>query len=909
MNLVNRENKCHTIWAFGITSIMEPPDTIDLTPVRDMFPHIEDNVFTTLKKAQIDLLIGLDYYSLHPDGGQGRNVVGNFRALHSQFSTGWVFGGSHPSLKLSATQFSGSAQLFFRCARVDVKPVFNSIKAVSLNFMEQENLGVLPARRCNGCLSCKDCKDSTLVFSRKEQDELQMLETNVEIIDNKVHVSYPFIRSPNCLLDNRERAIQMATKMAARLEKKGQLDKYSAELQKYIDRGVIVKISQDEKDSWKGPLNYIIHHGVEKDSATTPLRIVTNSSLKNGKYSLNDCLPKGPNSLNSMYDIMMRFRCYQTGLVYDLSKAYNTMQTGLVEKHLRRLVWRFNDDEPWTDYGFTCVAFGDRPAAAQLELAKKKSAQAGNNVDPITANKLIKDSFVDDGITGGSLQEVREMKGARDDNGKYTGTVQEILDYGGFQVKVMVASGDNDDQDLEMISNKVLGYGWNARTDEMKVNFPINLANKIRKKKQQPDVTVETLHLLSDTKLTKRICLGVTNTFVDFMGIAAPFVLNFKLLMKAIFDTKEISWNDQIPPNQLTSWTSLLTDTVKSHGLTFPRCSRPANALDLPPKLVTFTDGSYSAYAAAVYILWQTECQHLSTEECNGDFVAHLLTAKSKVTPLSGLSVPRSECNGLVLGTRLTLTVARALSQQESIKPSSAVVLTDSECVISALEKSTSALKPYFLNRISEIHDNLSELSQICSTEEVHHIAGELNIADLATQPGVSLNEIGSDSLWQTGPSFLCSRRELWPITREFIRRELPEEEIKTKQVIMFANVRTSLLQELRPSHCRAVESILTYSNSLPKVKSILARVFRGWESDKSLEVVSKCPTATELVNAEKVVLLTAMTQTYQAVQDNKLDSLMPMRDGPLIVTCGRLGEESMSNLLGKSALPILMPD
>ena len=87
-----------------------------------------------------------------------------------------------------------------------------------------------------------------------------------------------------------------------------------------------------------------------------------------------------------------------------------------------------------------------------------------------------------------------------------------------------------------------------------------------------------------------------------------------------------------------------------SGSLVFPRCSKPSNALDKGPKLVTFCDGALPAFAAAVYIVWETVCEHYSTQ-CDGDFVERLLTAKSRVTLLSGLSIPRSECNAVVLGS------------------------------------------------------------------------------------------------------------------------------------------------------------------------------------------------------------------------------------------------------------------
>ena len=65
--------------------------------------------------------------------------------------------------------------------------------------------------------------------------------------------------------------------------KDGQLDNYNQELQSYIDRSVLVPISDKDIQAWKeqgGYSNYIGHHGVEKDaSTTTPLRLVANSVL------------------------------------------------------------------------------------------------------------------------------------------------------------------------------------------------------------------------------------------------------------------------------------------------------------------------------------------------------------------------------------------------------------------------------------------------------------------------------------------------------------------------------------------------------------------------------------------------------------------------------------------------------
>ena len=97
-------------------------------------------------------------------------------------------------------------------------------------------------------------------------------------------------------------------------------------------------MSQEEMDKWTGPVSYCSHHAVYKpDSTTTPLRVVMNSSLKNNTCGLspNQCQMKGPNALNSLLEVLIRWRTYDVALVMDLRKAYQSLHTGPVEKNVR----------------------------------------------------------------------------------------------------------------------------------------------------------------------------------------------------------------------------------------------------------------------------------------------------------------------------------------------------------------------------------------------------------------------------------------------------------------------------------------------------------------------------------------------------------------------------------------------
>ena len=65
---------------------------------------------------------------------------------------------------------------------------------------------------------------------------------------------------------------------------------------------------------------------------------------------------------------------------------------------------------------------------------------------------------------------------------------------------------------------------------------------------------------------------------------------------------------------------------------------------------------------------------------------------------------------------------------------------------------------------------------------------------------------------------------------------------------------------------------------------------------------------AKHLKQAEQLILLSAMPLTAAALYEEKLDSLCPQKEGHIITTTGRLGEKSLSRLLGVASLPILLP-
>ena len=94
-------------------------------------------------------------------------------------------------------------------------------------------------------------------------------------------------------------------------------------------------------------------------------------------------------------------------------------------------------------------------------------------VNSAAAEKLINDSYVDDGYTGGTLHEVEEMMCEKVDSKgsvSYKSFIPHILAKAGFSVKVMVKSGKNPQAYREKMGGMVLGHEWNSDSDI--ISFP-----------------------------------------------------------------------------------------------------------------------------------------------------------------------------------------------------------------------------------------------------------------------------------------------------------------------------------------------------------------------------------------------------------------------------------------------------
>ena len=150
------------------------------------------------------------------------------------------------------------------------------------DFFECEGLGVEPPRRCGNCRKCKECSFRAHQLSQQEQYQYHVMESKVryDSAEKQFRVEYAFQEDPNILSKNKNQVIKIAEREEKKLEKECLLSAFNTEFDKMIGYGALVEIFQEEIDSWEGAEHYVsLQHVLKEDSPTTPLRIVSNSSL------------------------------------------------------------------------------------------------------------------------------------------------------------------------------------------------------------------------------------------------------------------------------------------------------------------------------------------------------------------------------------------------------------------------------------------------------------------------------------------------------------------------------------------------------------------------------------------------------------------------------------------------------
>ena len=742
------EGKSTKLLVYSLDRITGPLSPLDKDTIQGLFPDFDAEALMRQSNT-VDLLIGTDYFGLHPKQEVAR-VGENLSIMRGELGICLV--GTHPDLR-EGTKVSGSVPRRLNGSYSRVGTNFVALQGVHeafrnpQSFIAGEELGTECVPKCGAC-RCGKCPIPGHSLSFKEEQELHMIRSNLTYCeDRKCWVtSYPWLKDPDNLPNNFASALAtLKSTEKSLLKDPAWAPSYKEQIDDMVSRKAARKLTPDEVNEWRGPVFYVSHLAVANaKSKSTPVRIVFNSSQTYRGVSLNSCLAKGPDSYaNSLLGVLLRWRENEVAIVGDIRKMFHSVFLEPLEQHCHRFLWRDLDTQRKPDtYVMERVNMGDRPAPAIATEALFKTADLCKDDLPRAAEFIQKSSYVDDLIDSVETMDVAVNSIARD--------TEKILAAGGFEVKNWQLSGHKGPLHARANELKgseehtgVLGVMWHPSKDTITHAVTLNFSAKKHGAHTGPDLRHDQIPESLPVHLSRRQVLQQVMGIYDPMGIASPFTLLAKVYLRETWQLK-LDWDDPLPAYLYNKWREFFSAMFDLEKLQYPRCLRPEDAVG-NPWLVILSDGSDTAYGCAAYARWQTE---------DGNAKLRLIMAKSRIAPVDRVSTPRMELNGAVLSKR-----CRAVIEKEMRYTFDRVLhLIDSETVLNMLHKTSCRFKVYEGVRIGEIqaaaHGDMSEWAWI-STQD--------NTADWLTR-GRSPKELDADSDWFCGPAMLRKPFQQWNI-------------------------------------------------------------------------------------------------------------------------------------------------
>ncbi len=629
-----------------------------------------------------------------------------------------------------------------------------------LEWLKWDSIGAACDPTCGGC-RCGKCTPGGKEMSLADEKELEIIKAGLTFREKDAHsdqphwdAKYPWKENPASLPNNRK-AVEATFLRAEKRLMKDPLWKeaYMKQVHEMVGRGAAVKLTKEVMDSWNGAVWWVSHlTAPNPHSVTTPVRLVWNSSQEFGGVSMNSILLKGPDVLNPIRAVLLRFREGEHAAIGDITKMYNSVWLEEQEVHVHRFLWRDSPEDEIEDYAVVRVNMGDKPAGCIAQVAMRETAMLPQFSDMKEERRVIdEDSYVDDLLTSHNdphcLNEI--LRG-----------VEYILKAGGFYLKPWVRSGQSGRRDgteskpvtltlpnqLREEDNKALGVGYLVQEDELFVMVSINFSRRKKKMRTETDLTEGEVEVKTPNPLTRRVLLSQIAGLYDPIGLVTPVKQKGVILVRRAFQeagklTKD-TWDEPLSDELRGKAIELFKEYARLSRITFRRSLTPSDWKGKPWG-ITFSDGSCESYGAVLYLRWET----------SDGVVTRLVESKAKLTPLNqkGDAVKAEVC-GAVFATRLKGYVLK----HGRLDVEKWFHFIDSQTVLGAIQKESYGFQTFFANRVGEIQ-------KAGPVTDWWWIPGEINIADLVTR-GCSPELLGENSVWQKGPEFLSSPVEDWPI-------------------------------------------------------------------------------------------------------------------------------------------------
>lgn len=560
-------------------------------------------------------------------------------------------------------------------------------------------------------------------LSRREQADLEFLSLNTtELPSGRLQLPM-LINGTGPLPASESQARRRLTLLHKRLDNDQHLRQlYANGIILDERKGYIRKLSSTEAAALRMRIhNFIPHFPVFHPDKPEKCRRVLDAAAKNSGVSLNSRLNTGPNLLNTLVGIILRFRVGKFAINADIVEMFSQIIVPTAQQDLLAFLWSAEPTAEPNVYVNTRHIFGARCSPAIANFAVRQAARkGGQDIHNIVASSFYMDDFYyssdDEQQVITTAQSVASTLAAAGFHlEKWMSNSTRILEAWPQQLRATAAKEFVDNPNNPHQTIKALGITWDVHQDSL------TFATR-----QQPHAVANVTEVLS----------MLASTF-DPPGLIAPFVLKGKLIFQRLWLSVQ-DWKKALTPTQQTAWAEWADQLPIAAKLSIPR----PYGID-PTKPVTlhaFADASSTAFGTVAYFVQDT--------------IRTFTLAKSRVSnPRKATTIPRLELEAFVCATRLLDNIYAELKDKYNIVH--IFIWSDSVIVLFWIRNDETRYHVFVANRLHEIHE-FSRLQKQRQVElSIRHVPTAENPADLVSR-GLAASELTEQfDFWSRGPAFL----------------------------------------------------------------------------------------------------------------------------------------------------------
>ena len=625
----------------------------------------------------------------------------------------------------------------------------------------------------------EDVKVKDPVMSVDDKRALKRMEETVCLKDGKFCVGIPWKVNPEeALQNNRSMAESRLRMLKKKFEANPKLkEDYTKTVEAYIsDKQAMLVEDEDLNESHQW---FLPHHSVFKRSNPEKCRVVFDCAAQFKGVSLNDVILQGPNFLNNLSGVLIRFRKEPVAVIGDIKLMFHQCFVMEQDRRFLRFLWWPAGDTSQKPrvHAMKVHLFGGKSSPSVVNYCMRKIAE--DNVEEfseLAIDTLRRSFYMDDMIRSVSTVEeathlIPEMQSLLQaggfELGKFMSTSREVIKT--VEEDKRAKSLQNIDlRDSSLPQESALGLKWNVEGDFF--TYSVNLDEK---------------------PLTKRGLLATTASLYDPLGLVAPVLLVPKLIQQNLCKL-ELDWDDAIPENYSKEFCKWRDETTALSILQIKRCFQdgPSSASDR--ELHVFTDASECAYGAAAYLKVTNETGvHVS-----------LVMGKSRVAPLKSISIPRLELTAATVGAKLSKFILDELDIAEI----TVHYWTDSMTVLRYLRNVSTRFKIFVAHRVQQIQD-------VSDVNAWNYVPSAQNPADLASR-GINPSDEENLKFWLEGPQFLKE-------TSQYDRKFEEPTDVQTD-----FELRSTCATEI----CADASTLVIHYSNIKKLKKAVVWLKKFWE-------------------------------------------------------------------------------